>query len=479
MRTSQRRSKEDFLTHLKSRPELLARHFDEAGLAEKAVGYWLRAGRLSAARSANVEAIAHLRSGLMSLAALPPSQSRSRSELALQLALGGPLLATKGFASSEVEAVYRRAQELSRELDNDKDLFTAIRGLVHVYHVRANLHEETQLIDEVVNLARQIGEPAWLAEAYHSAGAQTFHLGTFQVAHDWYRKSIEASDYRGRLNSEAYGINTGVFCRAYISHCDWHLGYPDRALKTAREALALAREVAHPFSIALALDYLAMLHQFRREPEAALGTADEARSLCLEHRFDYYGAWSALVRAWALAEEISPEEGFAAYDAALREFRETGAELRMPHYLCQLAAIRRKAGGRAAGLRTVAEAAQFAERNLETWCNAEIERERGELLQLESSGDARDEAGAAFRRAIDIAAGQGAKMPELRASVALARLLAGCSDHKKALDVLTPIYEWFTQGLETPDLQQARTLLGELRAHVPTPDQIRPSVDAS
>ena len=448
---------------LEARPELVARHFDKAGLFEQAVGYWLRAGRLSAARSANVEAIAHLRSGLVSLAALPPGEPRSRLELSLQLALGGPLLATKGFASSKVEAVYQRAQELSRELDNDKDLFTAIRGLVYVYHVRANLREGTQLIDEVVDLARRIGDPAMLAEAYHSAGAQTFHLGTFQVAHDWYQQSIEAGDHRGRFHSEVYGINMGVFCRAYISHCDWHLGYPDRALQTAEEALALAREVAHPFSIALALDYLAMLHQFRREPEAALRIAEEARSLCLEHRFDYYCAWSALVRAWAIAEENSPEEGLAAYDAALHEFRETGAELRMPHYLCLLAAVQRKAGRRAAGLKIVAKAAQIAERNLESWCDAEIERERGELLLLDSSDDAREEAGAAFRRAIQIAADQGAKMLELRASAAFARLWARYGERKKALDVLTPIYDWFTQGYDTPDLHRARTLLGELR----------------
>ena len=329
--------------------------------------------------------------------------------------------------------------------------------------MRANLREGTQLIDEVVDLARRIGDPAMLAEAYHSAGAQTFHLGTFQVAHDWFQQSIEAGDYRGRFHSEGYGINMGVFCRAYIGHCDWHLGYPDRALQTAEEAVALAREVAHPFSIALALDYLAMLHQFRCEPDAAFRIAEEARSLCLEHRFDYYCAWSALVRAWALAEGNSPEEGLAAYDAALYEFRETSAELRMPHYLCLHAAIQRKAGRRAAGLRIVAEAAQIAERNLESWCNAEIERERGELLLLDSSDDAREEAGAAFRRAIHIASDQGAKMLELRASTALARLWARRSERKKALDVLTPIYDWFTQGLETPDLHLARTLLGELR----------------
>jgi predicted ATPase len=448
---------------LEARPELVARHFEEAGLFEQAAEYWLRAGRLAATRSANVEAISHLQSGLVGLAALPPGEHRSRLELSMQLALGGPVLATNGFASSKVEAVYQRAEELSRELNNDKDLFTAIRGLGFVYHVRANLREGTQLIDEVLDLARWLGDPTTLAEAYHSAGAQTFHLGTFQVAHDWFQRSIEAGDYRGRFHSEAYGINMGVFCRAYISHCDWHLGYPDRAVQTAEKGLALAREVAHPFSIALALDYLAMLHQFRHEPEKALRIAEEARSLCLEHRFDYYGAWSALVRAWALAEGNSPEEGLLAYDAALHEFRETGAELRMPHYLCLFAAIQRKAGRRAAGLRLVAEAAQIAERNLESWCNAEIERERGELLLLDSSDDASEEAVAAFKRAIHIAAGQGAKMLELRASAALAGLWAQLSERKKALDLLTPIYDWFTQGFNTPDLNRASILLGELR----------------
>jgi class 3 adenylate cyclase/tetratricopeptide (TPR) repeat protein len=446
---------------LEARPELVARHFDEAGLFEKAVGYWLRAGRLAAARSANLEAIAHLRSGLVSLAALPSGEPRSRLELSLQLALGGPLLATKGFASSEAEAVYQRAQELSLELKNDVDLFTAIRGLGYVYHVRANLRGATQL--KAVELARRIGDPAMLVEAYHFAGALTFHFGSFQVARDWHQQSLEVGDYRGRFHSEIYGINMGVFSRVYIAHCDWHLGYPDGALQTAEEGLALAREVAHPFSIALALDYLAMLHQFRREPGAALRIAEEARSLCLKYRFDYYGAWSALVRAWAIAEQGALEEGLAAYDAGLDEFRETGAELRMPHYLCLLAAVQRKAGRRAAGLRSVAEASQIAQRNQESWCNAELERERGELLLLDPSDAVPEEADAALKRAIDIAADQGAKVFELRASAALARRWAQCSQRKKAFDVLAPIYDWFTQGFDTPDLHRARTLLDELR----------------
>jgi predicted ATPase len=255
----------------------------------------------------------------------------------------------------------------------------------------------------------------------------------------------------------------GVFCHAYIGHCDWHLGYPDRALKSAEDALLAARQVSHPFSIALALSYLAMLRQFRREPEAALKAAEEARGLCREYRFDYYAAWSALVRAWAIAEQGRTEEGGSAYDEALKEFKDTGAGLRMPHYLGLFAGIHRKAGRRAAGLKLLTEANQIAESNHEAWCNAMLELERGELLRLDASEDAEGEADAAFKHAIDIAADQGAKTLELRARAARARHCAKQGEGQKALDILSPIYGWFSEGFETPDLLQAKMLLGELR----------------
>jgi class 3 adenylate cyclase/tetratricopeptide (TPR) repeat protein len=452
-----------FAQTLDAQPELVARHFSEAGLPEKAIGYWLQAGRLAAARSANVEAIAHLRAALASINDLPPGASRLRWELSLQLALGGPLIATKGFASSDVETAYQRAQDLSRELGHDTDLFTALRGLGFVHHVRGDLRQSMREFPEAIDLARRIGEPSLLVQAYHFAGVSTFHLGAFQTAHDWLRQSLETGDSHGRYHSEVYGINMGVFCHAYIGHCDWHLGYLDRALKTAEEALSVAREVSHPFSIALALAYLAMLHQFRREPEAALRTAEEARGLCQEYRFDYYSAWSALVRAWAIAEQGRIAEGISAYDAALKEFAETGAGLRLPHYLGMLARIHRAAGRRALGLKMVTEAAQIAERNHESWCNAMLELERGELLLLDVSGEARGEADAAFKHANEIATAQGAKTLELRASVAQARVCAAKGEGQKAFDMLSPIYGWFTEGLETPDLLEARALLGELR----------------
>jgi predicted ATPase len=446
---------------VEAQPEVVARHFGEAGLAEKAIPYWLRAGRLAAARSANTEAIAHLRSGLECAQALLPGASRSRFELSLQLALGGPLIATRGFASREAEAAFQRAQELSRELQSETDLFSALRGLGYVYHV-ANLRGATGLVEEVIALAKRSAEPALLAEADHFAGTIAFHLGQFQSARDWLEKSAQAGEHGGHHHSEVYGINMSVFCRAYMSHSDWHLGYPVRSLKIAEEGLALAREISHPISIALALNYLAMLHQFRREPESALKAAAESRDICTEYRFDYYGAWSSLVRAWAIAESGQLDEGLEAYDAALEDFRRTNAGLRISHHLGLLAGLHRKAGRVVAGLGLIDEALAIADANSESWCNVELHRERGELLLMAAGEEAENQADAEFKAAIETAVAQGAKLPELRASVARAKLQVARGRRQQARDILAPIYSWFSEGLETSDLAEARTFLADL-----------------
>jgi class 3 adenylate cyclase/predicted ATPase len=451
-----------FPQRVESQPELIARHFGDAGLAEKAIPYWLSAGRLAAARSANMEAIAHFRSGLECTLTLVPGAHRSRCELSLQLALGGPLIATKGFASTEAEAAYQRAQELSRELQSDADLFAALRGLGYVYQVRANLRGATSLVEEAVALAKRSADPELLAEADQFAGLISFHLGRFQASRELLEKS-QAGEYRGRYQYEVYRIDLSVQCRAYISHCDWHLGYPLRSLKIAEEGLAGARRISQPFNTAMALSYLALLHQFRRDAEAALKAASEARNICAEYRFDYYGAWSNLVRAWAIAESGELNEGLNAYDVALEEFRRTGACLRISHHLGLKAALLGRAGRASAGLRLIDEAKAVARANNESWCNAELHREHGELLLLASGPNAETHADGEFQSAIGIAATQGAKLPELRASVARARLLASRGKPQQARDILTPLCGWFNEGLEMRDLAEARALLSKLR----------------
>jgi predicted ATPase len=253
-----------------------------------------------------------------------------------------------------------------------------------------------------------------------------------------------------------------VFCRAYMSHCDWHLGYPVRSLRIAEEGLAVARKISHPFSVALALNYLAMLYQFRREPDAALKAAAESRDICTEYRFDYYGAWASLVRAWAIAESGRRDEGLVDFDAGLQDFRRTSAGLRIPHHLGLLAALHRKVGNAMAGLRLIDEAVAIADATLESWCDVELHRERGELLLLAAGEQAENQADAEFEAAIEIAAAQRAKLPELRARVARARLQAARGMRQQARDALVPIYSWFREGLETRDLVEASKLLADL-----------------
>jgi class 3 adenylate cyclase/tetratricopeptide (TPR) repeat protein len=448
---------------VEAQPELVARHFAEGGLAEKAIPYWLRVGRLAAGQAANLEAIAHLRSGLEAAEALVHGASRSRFELSLQLALGGPLIATRGFASKEAEAAFRRAEELSRELQSEVDLFAALRGLCYVYQVRGDLRGSTSHVDEVVALAKRSADPELLVEVDHLVGMLSFHFGQFQSSRDRLAQIAEGGEYRGRYHSQTFGINTGVFCHAYISHCDWHLGFPVRSLKVAEKGLTLARENSHPFSIVLALNYLALLHQFRREPSAALKIAMEAGDICADYRFDYYGAWSSLVRAWAIAESGKLEEGLAAYDAALEEFRRTGAGLRISHHLGLLATLHGKAGRASDGLRLIDEAITVAKANNETWCGGELRRQRGELLLLASGHDAETRADKEFLAAIETAAAQGAKLPELRASVSRARFKLALGERQQARDILTRIYDWFSEGSETPDLLEARLLVSDLQ----------------
>jgi class 3 adenylate cyclase len=431
-------------------PEVIAHHFTEAGLAEKAIPYWLSAGRLAAARSANIEAIAHLRSGLDCVQALGPGALRSRAELSLQLALGGPLIASRGFASNEAEAAYQRAEELSRELQSD------------AYLVRANLRGATSLVEESLALAKRRADPESLANAEQFAGQLSFFVGQFQSARYRLKRIVEADEYRRPYQFDVYGINTRVLNRGFISHCDWHLGYLVRSLAIAEEGLALAREISHPFSVALALDYLATLHQFRREVDAALDAAVEARKICAEYRFDYYGAWSSLVRAWAIAESGQLDEGLAAYAAALEEFRRTGAGLRISHHLGLRAALLGKAGKASDGLALIDEALAIAKANNESWCNAELHRQRGELGLLASSPEVETQVDREFQTAIETAAAQGAKLPELRASVARAKLQAARGRRQQARDILAPIYSWFTEGLETQDLLEARAILTDL-----------------
>jgi predicted ATPase/class 3 adenylate cyclase len=444
-------------------PEVLAHHYTRAGLAEQAVAYWLIAGKRAGQRSANLEAIAHLTAGLEILTALPETPERARLELPLQMALGAPLIATKGYAAAEVERAYSRARELAGQLGETAQLFRVSRGLCYFHHVGARLRTSHRLGEELLDLAGRSQERTFEIEAHHAAGCNMYHLGHFAAARHHFEQSIalDAGERHG-AHIQLYGSDVGVFCRAYLGHSLWQLGFPDRALELAREAQALADRLAHPFSVALAMAYAAMLQQFRRDRAGACAQAEAAIALCTEQRFEYYLAWAMMIRGWSAPDEEPLPARIAAMREGLARLLKTGAQLRRPHYLACLAEMCGQAGMPEQGLAAVAEGLEVAESKSETWCSAELQRLQGNLL-LQQDRNNIAPAEASFRAAVEVAERQGAKSLQLRAATSLASLWAEQGKRAQARGLLAPVYGWFTEGFETADLKKAKTLLGALR----------------
>ncbi len=258
----------------------------------------------------------------------------------------------------------------------------------------------------------------------------------------------------------------------------WMLGYPNQALERIRDALTLAQELSHPYSLAFALDFAAELHQFRQEGQAAQQWAEAVMTVSTEQGFPLLLARGTIVRGWALAEQGQREEGVAQTRQGLAAYRATGAELRRPHYLALLAEAYGKVGRAEEGLSVLAEALAQMHRTGERAYEAELYRLKGELtlqkfqvsgskFQVQESPKSEvrspeSEAEEYFLRAIEIARRQSAKSWELRAAISLSRLWQQQGKKEEARQMLAEIYDWFTEGFDTADLQEAKALLEAL-----------------
>jgi class 3 adenylate cyclase/predicted ATPase len=447
---------------LETQPELVAHHYTEAGLAEHAIPYWQRAGQRASERSAYVEAIGHLTKGLEVLQALPDSPKRAQQELDLQIALGRALTATKGQAALDVGHVFNRARELCQQVGEPRQLFRVLCGLHNFHLVRAQLQTACELGEELLTLAQHIQDPTYLLGAHWTLGGARFCLGEFAPACAHWEQSLTLyAPQQHSAHTFLFGWNLGVFCRAWAPHALWHLGYPQQALTMSREAVALAQELAHPFSLALALDYAAMFHQFRREPHAVYEQAEAAIALCTEQRFAYYLAWGTIMQGWVQVAQGQHAEGLTQMRHGLAALRATGAATRLSYYLALLAEACGQTGDVAEGLTLLAEALAQAHHTGEAWMEAELHRLKGELL-LALSTDHQAEAEGCLRQALAVASRQQAKMLELRVATSLGRLWQQQGKHAEARKLLASIYGWFTEGFDTADLQEARALLEAL-----------------
>jgi class 3 adenylate cyclase/tetratricopeptide (TPR) repeat protein/transcriptional regulator with XRE-family HTH domain len=440
-----------------TQPELLAHHYTEAGMAAQAVPYWQQAGQRAIERSANVEAISHLTKGLELLKSIPETSERSRHELVLQLSLGTGFALHKGWATPEAELAFTRASELCRQVGDSRQRFSALLRLMHLNQTKGRLRTLRELCEEGLTLAEDAQDPALLETAHQEIGSVLFFMGEPAAALEHLKQCVV--QHHRSLTLDA-GFEPAVMSLSRASFALWMLGYPDRALAWAHEALAMARQLSHPHSLVIALQYSAALHSARREASLVQERAEAVMALSCEHGFTLWLAGGRLWCGWALAEQGRAEEGIAQLRQGLATYQTLGAGLGQTHFLARLAEAYKRGGYLGEGLRVLDEALVAVREREERYYEAEIYRLKGEFLLLQDSGSG--EAESCLRQAFDVACQQQATSLELRAAMSLSLLWQSQGKRPEARQLLAEVYDWFTEGFETPDLREAKALLEAL-----------------
>jgi class 3 adenylate cyclase/predicted ATPase len=442
-------------------PELLARHFAGAGLAERAVAYWQRAAERAIARSANLEAIAHCESAEAQLRSLPPSTERSRAELEIQFAKGVAVRTGKGYSVPEAERAALRACELCDELGDRGRLVLALRALFTVYYIGSRWRDVARVADRIEVAAEQLEDRVALSIRWYTTGLTKLFLGDPAEATRRLREGLRYYDEGDRdLHIRASGHDMATLMLAYSALGLLLLGRFGEARQTVRAALTRARELDHPPTLASALwATLAFGDIGRTDPETAVRSA-ELCAVAAEYRLPFWAARGRVHRGRELLRRGAPEEAVTEIEAGLAAEQALGARVGLARNLLFLAEARTAAGDLEGALASLDDALDHANRSGERWYDAELHRSRGSVLRHMGQDDA---AADSLSRALEVACAQGACLWELRGAHDLARLWRDQGRCSEADDLLAPIYASFTEGFDMPDLRAAKELLDELR----------------
>jgi predicted ATPase len=301
-----------------------------------------------------------------------------------------------------------------------------------------------------------------LLAAHRALAATLFPLGAVATALTHYAQGIALYDsQQHRAAAFLYGDDAGVVCHSHAAWALWHLGYPAQGLTRSQEAVTLAQQSAHPFSLSVAVSGAATFHQLRREGYAAQACAEASIHLAMEQGFPLYTARGAVLRGWALAQQGQAQDGIEQLHQGMMAWRATGAEIFRPYWLALLAEAHGTMGQPEAGLTVLAEALTHVDTTGERWYASEIYRLKGALL-LQQSSDNQADAESCFQHALAIARNQQAKSLELRTATSLSRLWQSQGKRDEARQLLGDVYNWFTEGFDTTDLKEAKALLDEL-----------------
>jgi class 3 adenylate cyclase/predicted ATPase len=440
-------------------PEVLAYHLTEAGQLPQAVVFWHRAGEHANDRAANAEAAGHLAKGLDLLTQMPENPERLEHELTLLTTLGQVLAAAKGYGHPEVERVYNRARNLTERVQDTPRLFPVLLGLTINHAVRSELSAARGLGERLLALAQQASDPVLMVEASYALGITCSWLGEFASAWQHLERGINQYDIaQHQAHLALYGQDGGPICLCRGAMALWYLGYDDRALELMDEALAITAKLGHLFSRAYVLTWAAILHVHRRDVAKAQEAAELASAFATEHGFPFWHTQGVFLQGWALAERGQVTTGIERLREGLAGMQAIGSRMTEPWAMGLLAKAYGKVDRFVEGDTLVAEALTIVARTRNRWCEAELHRLKGELISSRSERDPA-EIEACFRRALDVARMQDAKMWELRSAVSLARLWRAQGLRAQVCELLMPLLGYFSEGHGTHDLQDAQAVL--------------------
>ena len=444
-----------------SHPEVLARHFAEAGMSETAIQYWSKAGERALQRSANAEAAAHLTSAIELIRVSPKEGGERRLELRLQMALGSAARAIHGHAASETLRVYTLARNLLDDTVPVKEQMAVLYGLFSVTFVRGEYAAARPVAEQALAVAATDSEPEATAFANRMMGIVEWATGDFSAAAPRLRRVVELyAPGSGNVTDLRYSQDHSVWSLSLLALALWPLGFVDQAIEAASKALARAQQVNHAMTTGFALIFGSTLCGFlRADPLRGGHLFDEALDYCVNMDLRTYFPWSRFYGGLSLVDRGQLDQGLEMMSGAMTAAKKINTKLLWTPHLGSLALAHARAGQPETALDLLSEALVVVEDMDERMFEAELHRTIGDaLLSMNRQGEAEAE----FNRALAVARKQQAKSWELRAAMSMARLWSDQGKRDRARELLAPVYGWFTEGFDTRDLKDAKALLDEL-----------------
>jgi predicted ATPase/class 3 adenylate cyclase/DNA-binding response OmpR family regulator len=454
----------NFPLTIETEPELLAYHFEQARLTERAVDYLLRAGRRSIEQSANVEAIGHLTRALELMQALPETSERKRATFLVEVMLGQAMIVAYGYAAPKTRETLLRARTLIDDATNLAQKFAILYGAWASHYVAGETAKQRLLAVEFLAEAERTSNTALQCIAHRIVGTTDLTMGESAAALNHLKRARALYDWEHHASyRHQYGQDIGASALCYQSWAFWRLGYIDQASEAAAEAIKLAEKLSHPHTLVYTICHArGFMDLFQRRYEDIQSYAGLVISICRENGFSHWMNCGKILDGWAAVCRGQVDTGMEVLREGIVGWQKAGAELWMPMFLLLEAEAHAKSGRDKAALKAVERALATCEDSGERWVMAEVLRFKARLLLSARRADDAEIEGILFK-SLEIARHQQARCWELRTSYDLSRLWRHRGQSKKALKLLQSVYDQFTEGFDTADLCDAQKLLQTLR----------------